>query len=565
MRILQFDVDNITYEPIRPEASLYEEIKEKGKVSVDNALVILVCVESWDGKETAEKAMNDTWEFMGKLARKRLVIYPFAHLSRELAEPKIAMALLDHMYGMGREGIEAVKAPFGWNKKLEISIKAHPLAEQSRSYGPGEAKKAYTKAKPVSINTAIVRKSSWAGLPETDHRTIGEKLDLYSFQEVSPAMVYWHPNGMRVFRELIGFMREKEDAYGYQEIGTPIVANTALWHVSGHMSHYKENMFYFESDMGELGLKPMNCPSTILIYKSRKWSYRELPFRTAIFDKLYRKELSGVLTGLFRVMEMTQDDGHIFIKNDQLEEEIGNVLKMVKEVYTAFDMEFAAKLSTMPDNHMGDEKLWEEATGALKNALEKNGITYGIKEKDGAFYGPKIDFDVIDSMGRNWQCATIQVDYQMPLRFELTYTGEDGAEKTPAIIHRAILGSLERFIAILVEHYQGKFPTWLAPVQVEVITISEHLNEYAKEVYGELRKAGIRTELDIGDRTLDYKIRDAISRKIPYSIVLGKKELESREITVRSRSGKQKHNAKLDDFISSLKDEVERRSNVLMI
>ncbi len=560
MRILQFDVDKIRFRPVRPEASVYEDLADKEEVSVEDALVLLVCIERGDTAEMADKAMSDTEEFMKKLARKRLVIYPFAHLSRNLEDPKMAMSLIAYMLKKAPEGMEVVKAPFGWNKKLAIEIKAHPLAEQSRSYGAEDEKKVYMKAKPVSANTSIVRKSSWSGLPEHDHRTIGEKLDLYSFQEVSPAMVYWHPNGMRIFKELMGFIREKEEEYEYKEIGTPVVANTALWHVSGHMDHYRENMFYFDSGMGELGLKPMNCPSSILVYKSRRWSYRELPFRTAIFDKLYRKELSGVVTGLFRVMELTQDDGHIFMTNEQLGEEISGLLRMIKEVYVVFGMEFAARLSTMPDDHMGDEKLWDAATNALKEALESNGIKYEVREKDGAFYGPKIDFDVLDSMGRNWQCATIQVDYQMPLRFGLSYTGEDGKEQVPVIVHRAILGSLERFIAILVEHYQGKFPTWLAPEQARIVTISQQTNGYAEKVYAELKKAGIRATLDIEDKTLEYKIREAISLRVPYTVVLGKKEEEAGTITVRSRSGAQKHGVKAEEFIEKASAEIRSRS-----
>ncbi len=556
------DVDKITYEPVKPEASVYEDVSRE-RISVEDTLVILVSIETGDTKETAEKAMRDTFDYMEKLARKKLVIYPFAHLSRELADPHEAMNMLNYMYSMVPESIEAKKAPFGWNKKLILDIKVHPLAEQSRTYSAGEEAKIYKKAKPVSANTAIVRKSDWSGMPPTDHRTLGEKLDLYSFQEVSPSMVYWHPNGHLLFRNLMQYLREKEEEHGYREIGTPVVANTALWHVSGHIDHYKENMFIFNSGTEELGLKPMNCPSTILIYKSRKWSYRDLPFRTAIFDKLYRREVSGALTGLFRVQELTQDDGHVFLREDQLEEEIEDLLKMVKEVYDTFEMRFIANLSTMPDNHMGDEKLWEQATNALKKALEKNRVEYKVKEKEGAFYGPKIDIDVLDALGRSWQCATIQVDYQQPIKFKLSYTGEDGHEKMPVIVHRAILGSLERFIAILVEHYQGKFPTWLSPVQVNVLSISEQTSEYAKSVYDELKKNRIRADLDISDRTLEYKIRESISMKVPYTIVLGKKEKEAGKIAVRNRDGVQKFGVDLHDFVGSLTKEISERSNAL--
>ena len=561
MKILQLDVNRITFEPIAPEASIYDNVK-KEEVSVDNTLVLLVSVEEGDTEQTAESAINDTEEYLKKLSRDSVLIYPFAHLSNSLAKPEDARRILEYMYKNIKERHEVMKAPFGWTKKLSIDIKGHPLAEQSRSYGKDEGKKIYKKVRPVEANTAVVRKSDWAGLPNTDHRSIGERLDLYSFQEVSPSMVYWHPNGHIIYRELVKFMRELEEACGYEETSTPVVANTALWHVSGHYDHYKDNMFMFDTDMGSLGLKPMSCPSTILIYKSRKWSYRELPFRTATFDKLYRKEISGALTGLFRVMELTQDDGHIFLAEEQIESESIMFLEMVKKAYGTFGMKFTAKLSTMPDNHMGDDALWDKATSALKHALENAGIKYEVKDKEGAFYGPKIDFDVFDSMGRAWQCATMQLDYQQPMRFGLEYTGEDGKQKMPVIIHRAVLGSLERFIAVLVEHFNGKFPVWLAPTQVIVMSISEQVVDYAKEVHNELKKHGVRSILDISDRTMQYKIRDAKMKEVPYTIILGKNEAEGKTISIRTRSGKQNNNISIEAFIEQVIGEIKDRKNV---
>ena len=564
MKVLQLDVDNITYTPVKPEARLYDEVERK-EVSINDVLVVMISVEKGDTNETAAKALSDISNFMGKLKRRKLLIYPYAHLSNNLAPPEDALEIINYMTSNAPEGIETLRGPFGWNKKLKLDIKGHPLAEQSRSYGPsGIGEKEFKKAKPTSVNTSIVKKSSWAGLPDTDHRTIGEKLDLYSFQEVSPSMVYWHPKGFIIFNELLKFIREKQEKYGYKEISTPIIANTALWHVSGHISHYRENMFVFDTEMGELGLKPMNCPSSILIYKSRKWSYKDLPFKTAIFDKLYRKEVSGALTGLFRVQEMTQNDGHIFLSEEQLEAEISEVIKLVKETYETFKMRFVANLSTMPDNHMGSEETWEKATDSLKKAMESNGIDYRVKEKDGAFYGPKIDFDVIDAMGRSWTFSTIQVDYQQPLQFKLEYVAEDGKERTPIMVHRAILGSLERTIAVLIEHYQGKFPTWLSPVQVRIISVSEHTSKYAQDIHAKMAGAGIRAELETSDKTMQNKLREAILEKVPYIIILGQKESESGSITVRSRSGNQKSLIKAEDFISQVSEEIRSRSNGLM-
>ncbi|MGC8647837.1 MAG: threonine--tRNA ligase [Candidatus Micrarchaeia archaeon] len=559
MKILQLDVNNISYELIKPEASIYEESNEN-HISIDDALALLVCVEKDDTEATADIAIKDAIGAMEKLKRKRVVVYPFAHLSNDLAGPKEAMHIINYMFEKLGRNYEAKKAPFGWNKALKIDIKGHPLAEQSKSYsGNVASQKRYSKAKPASINTAIVRKSDLSGLPENDHRTIGERLDLFSFQEVSPGMVYWHKNGKIIFEELVRFMRELLYEYDYNEISTPALANIALWHVSGHIEHYKENMFIFDANGESLGIKPMNCPSTILIYKARRWSYRELPFRTSIFDHIYRNEISGALTGLFRVRELTQDDGHIFAREDQIEQEVGLLLELVNRVYDTFGIKYKAKLSTMPENHMGNEELWEKATNALRKALDKNKMEYEVKEGEGAFYGPKIDFDIFDSMGRTWQCATIQLDYQLPLRFNITYTGEDGREYTPVLIHRAILGSVERFIGIMIEHFQGKFPTWLAPVQARIITISEKEKGYGKEIYKELKKHHIRVFLDDSDRTLDYKIREAQNLKIPYMLVIGKKEAESKTITVRQRDGKQMHNVKLDAFIKSVTNEINER------
>ena len=563
MKILQLDVDNITYLPVKPEAKIYDDVK-KEKVSIDLALVLLVSVEKGDTLEMAEKAAKDTASYLEKLQRKRLVIYPYAHLSNNLASPEDALTIINYLCKNAPEGVEVLRGPFGWNKKLSLDIKGHPLAEQSRSYYPeGAEEKTYKKVRPMSVNTSLVRKSSWAGLPDTDHRTIGERLDLYSFQEVSPGMVYWHNNGLIIFKELIKYIREKLTEYDYKEIATPAFANIALWHVSGHIEKYKDDMFMLSSEGQEMGLKPMNCPSTILIYKSRKWSYRDLPLRLADFDKLYRNEISGALTGLFRVREMTQDDAHIFVMDSQVENELTKLLTMIKELYAKFNLEYKAKLSTMPDKHLGDEALWAKATESLEHALKHNNIKYEIKPKEGAFYGPKIDFDIKDSMGREWQCATVQLDYQQPQRFGLEYTGEDGKEHTPVMIHRVIYGSLERFIGVLTEHVQGKFPTWMAPVQARVITISEQNNGYAEKIYTELRKNQIRTEIDIGNKTLENKIREAILMKIPYMVVVGKKEEESGKITIRSRSGKQTFGIATEEFIAKIHEEIETRSFTL--
>jgi threonyl-tRNA synthetase len=551
MRVLQLDVDRIEFELMEPEASVYEKTQQK-KVLIEDTLALFVSVEAGDTEAMASKAVVDAVEFCGKLKRQSILIYPFAHLSSDLEAPQRAMNLFNYMVKEAeKSGLGIEHAPFGWNKKLSLNIKGHPLAEMSRSYGGNAPKK--TEKKKVDLS--IVRKSDWSDVPDTDHRKIAERLDLFSFQEVSPGMVYWHNNGYVILKELVSYIRRRLAVSGYNEISTPTMANTALWHVSGHIDHYRENMFIMEANGQEVGLRPMGCPFAILVYKSKKRSYRDLPLRLAEFDKLYRNEISGALSGLFRVRELTQDDAHLFVTEAQIEKELVGLLSLVNEFYSKFGLEYKAKLSTMPDDHMGDENLWKKATDSLKNALGSNGIKYEIKEKEGAFYGPKIDIDVKDSMGREWQCATIQLDYQLPERFGLGYAGEDGREHTPVIIHRVIYGSLERFIGILTEHYQGRFPTWIAPVQAAIIPISEQTKGYGKRVFEEIAKSGIRAVLDDSDKTLNYKIKAAQEMKIPYMIILGKREEDTDTVSVRARDGGQSQSVKLESFLKSLADE----------
>lgn len=558
MKILELDVDRISFELVKPEAKVYEDSGEK-KFSAADAMALFVSIESGDDEAVVDSAIADLKKHMAQLKRGRVVLYPFAHLSGNLEEPRRAMELFNYMFENVSKDFDTVKAPFGWNKRLEISVKGHPLAERSRTFGSAAQAGPKVQKKARQIDTSIVRKSDVSGLPESDHRTIGEKLDIFSQQEVSPGMIYWHANGFIIYRQLLGLIREKLDEYNYEELSLPALANLALWKVSGHLDHYNKNMFMLDADGEQLGIKPMNCPSTILVYKSRKWSYRDLPWRTAVNDKLYRNEISGSLTGMFRVRELTMDDGHVFCREDQVENEIKIALKMIQEVLEIIGMDFIVKLSTMPEDHMGDEKLWERATEDLKAALKANKIEYEIKDGEGAFYGPKIEFELIDAMKRKWQGATIQLDYQLPLRFKIEYTGEDGKAHTPVLIHRAILGTLERFMGALIEHYQGKFPTWLAPVQVKVVSISEQSNAYAANVFNELKNGKIRVKLDDSDRTLDYKIREAQIQKVPYIVVVGKKEEDAGTIAVRARSGGQKFGVKVVDFIEKIQNETAMR------
>ena len=386
-----------------------------------------------------------------------------------------------------------------------------------------------------------------------DHRKLGKELGLFMFAEEGPGFPFFLPKGMTLKNTLIDYWREIHLREGYQEVSTPIILSRKLWENSGHWDHYKDNMYTTVIDEEDYAVKPMNCPGGMLVYKNQPHSYRDLPLRVGELGLVHRHEKSGQLHGLMRVRCFTQDDAHIFMRDDQIEDEIKGVTRLINEVYTQFGFEYFVELSTRPEDSMGSDEDWEMATNGLKKALEDMGLEYIVNEGDGAFYGPKIDFHLRDSLGRTWQCGTIQLDFQMPQRFNLEYTAEDGSKKRPIMIHRVCFGSIERFIGILIEHFAGKFPVWLAPVQVKVIPVSEKSMEYAAGVYEKLKAAGIRTELDHKDEKVGYKIRQAQLEKVPYMLVLGEKEAAEGAITVRSRDTGDLGAAGLEDFIADIK------------
>ncbi|HXW94991.1 MAG TPA: threonine--tRNA ligase [Nitrososphaerales archaeon] len=561
MKILQMHVDFIEFTPVKKEIESAENIEPR-KVREEDIVVLFTAFEQGDDGELVKKAVAESRDFLEKLGTKRVLLYPFAHLSQSLASPSDALSLLIEMEKETKDaGLEVSRAPFGWTKALQIKVKGHPLAEMSRSYSHGPpTPQALPPKRRRELTTesamARLKRSDFVNLPDTDHRVIGEKLDLFSFQEVSPGMVYWHDKGLTVRNVLIDFLRSELKAQGYQEVSTPTLANTALWMVSGHSEHYKDNMFLTMLGDEEMGLKPMNCPSTFLIYRSRKWSFRELPVRYATFDPLYRNELSGVASGLFRVKSLMQDDAHIIATEEQSEAELSKMLDLMEKVYGVFGLEFKVKISTRPDDYMGSDEEWKRATDILIQVVKSRGWKYEIKEKEGNFYSPKIDVDIRDSLGREWQCGTFQLDLQMPKRFKLAYTGSDGREHTPVVLHRTILGSLERFMGVMLEHYKGALPVWLSPVQAKVIPLSDEHMEYAKEVLSAITKGGVRAEGDYAAGTMGSKIRDAQLQKIPYMLVVGKKEEDSGTVAVRSRSGDQKFGVKVDDFVAQVRAEV---------
>ncbi len=393
-----------------------------------------------------------------------------------------------------------------------------------------------------------------------DHRKLGRELGLFMLAEEGPGFPFFLPKGMVLRNTLIDYWRQVHKKYGYVEISTPIILNQELWHRSGHWDHYKDNMYTTVIDGEDYAVKPMNCPGGMLVYKSEPHSYRDLPLRVGELGLVHRHELSGALHGLFRVRCFTQDDAHIFMTWDQMKDEIKNVMKLFDEVYSVFGLRYKIELSTMPEDHIGEEKDWNFATETLKEAVMECGKDFEINEGDGAFYGPKLDFHLADSLGRTWQCGTIQLDMQMPERFALEYVGEDGQKHRPVMIHRVVLGSIERFIGVITEHFAGAFPVWLSPVQAKVMPITDRAAGYARSVAEKLDEAGIRVETDLRNEKIGYKIREAQMQKLPYMLVVGDKESENGTVSVRTRSGVDLGAMSLDAFLSRINEEISTKA-----
>ncbi len=390
-----------------------------------------------------------------------------------------------------------------------------------------------------------------------DHRVLGKQLDLFSFNEAGPGFAFMHPKGMIIWNSIVNFWRGVHDKYNYEEIRTPIILNEQLWHMSGHWDNYKENMYFTNFDDTDYAIKPMNCPGGCLVFKTRQHSYREFPMRVAELGLVHRHEASGVMHGLFRVRQFTQDDAHIFCTPEQIESEIVGVIELTFEIYKAFGFEdFNIELSTKPEKHIGSDEIWETATNALSDALRHKKIDHKINEGDGAFYGPKIDFHIRDCLNRSWQLGTIQLDFSMPGRFGLVYTDKDNIEKTPVMIHRAVLGSFERFIGILIEHYGANFPLWLAPEQVRILPISEKSNDYARQIEARLKQEKFRCSCDISNEKIGAKIAKAHGEKLPYMLVVGPKEAESGTVNVRIRGAQDNKMVGIDQFLTTAKQKI---------
>ena len=460
------------------------------------------------------------------------------------------------------EFVDLCAGPHLMNTK---TVKAFKLTSLAGAYWRGNEKNkmltriygtAFTKKADLEEYLARIEEAK-----KRDHRKIGKELGIFMMREEGPGFPFFLPKGMVLKNTLLDYWREIHNKAGYQEISTPIMLNRQLWETSGHWDHYKENMYTTVIDDQDFAIKPMNCPGGVLVYESEPRSYRDLPLRMGELGLVHRHEKSGQLHGLMRVRCFTQDDAHIFMTPEQIREEIKGVAKLIDEVYSLFGFKYHVELSTRPEDSMGSDEDWEMATDALRAALDDLGLDYAVNEGDGAFYGPKIDFHLEDSLGRTWQCGTIQLDFQLPQRFNLEYIAADGEKHRPIMIHRVVFGSIERFIGILIEHFAGAFPTWLAPVQVRVLPISDKYMEYGQKVLAELKEAGIRAEIDTKAEKIGYKIREARLQKIPYMLVVGAKEEEDGVVSVRSRFKGDEGQKGLDAFISDIKEEIKNREN----
>jgi len=546
MKILSLHCDYIKFKPLKkalrePEKLAKKDEKEK---KIEEVLVIFTAVEKQDeGNKNIVKEYVDNVEDLAKqVSCKTIVLYPYAHLSSSLSSPSFAEKTMKNAEKK-LKGLKVVRAPFGYYKEFELKCKGHPLAELSREIGAGErkvekGKKVITEKYDYKKLLREISKSKLdtRKLKENDHRILGQKMDLFSFSDVAPGMVFWHNNGLLIKNLLIEFWREEHKKAGYQEVSTPQILDKKLWQISGHWEKYTDDIFLTEYENREFVVKPMNCPGVMLMYKSKPKSYKDLPLRIGELGIVHRQELSGVLGGLFRVVQFTQDDAHIFCSESELEQEIINIIELTQGFYKLFGFEYHIELSTRPKKKIGSEKQWDKAEKALEGVLRKKKIKFKFNKGDGAFYGPKIDFHIKDSLNRTWQLATIQLDFAMPERFGLSYKEKNDKLVRPVMIHRTIYGSLERFIGILLEHTKGNLPYWLFPIQCRVLPLSEKYIKEAELLAQDLNnKQKIRTDLDNRDLPLSKKVSDAEKERVPYILTIGEKELKNQILSVRIR------------------------------
>ena len=570
MKILSLHCDYIKFKPLKKALKNPEELSKEREslIEIQDPLVILTAIEKQDetNPKIVQELVKEVENLVKQISPSELVIYPFAHLSSSLSKPDFALKTLQEAELELSKKHKVVRAPFGYYKEFELKCKGHPLSELSRSIGNSENQSPQKQTIPKEENIdyrQLLREISKSKLDtrtlkENDHRIIGKQMDLFSFSETAPGMVFWHNNGLIIRNQLIEYWREEHRKAGYQEIQTPQILDKKLWLISGHWEKFKENMFMTEYEGKELAVKPMNCPGGMLVYKTTPKSYKDFPLKVAELGIVHRIELSGVLGGLFRVIQITQDDAHIFCTEKQLEDEITKVIELTEKIYKKFNLEFDhVELSTRPEKRIGEEKLWDKAEKVLEDVLKKKKMKYKINPGDGAFYGPKIDFHIKDSLNRTWQTSTIQLDFAMPERFDLNYTDENNNQLRPVMVHRTILGSLERFTGILLENTNGKLPLWLSPKQIRIVNFTDKNNNACEKLKEELDNLGFRVDTDLKSEPIGGKIKQAEMEKIPYIITIGNKEEESGNLAVRKDN--KVTQIKKSDFIKQIEKEVKER------
>jgi len=561
MKILSLHCDYIKYKPLKKALKEPEKLSEKRKneIQVEEPLVIMIAVEKNDEKnpDLIKQLTEEIEKLADQVKSKRIVLYPYAHLSSSLSKPSFALQTLEQAEKALKK-FEVSRAPFGYYKEFELKVKGHPLSELSRNiHFSGEIKEEEYDPKKL-LREITKSKLDTRELKPNDHRILGQQMDLFSFSEVAPGMVFWHNNGVIIRNELIKLWRDEQKKAGYQEILTPQILDKKLWQISGHWEKYNKNIFLSNYENRDFAVKPMNCPGGMLVYKSRPKSYKDLPLRVAELGVVHRQELSGVLSGLFRLVQFTQDDAHIFCTEKQLEQEIINIIDLTDKFYKIFNFPYHVELSTRPEKRIGNNKIWDKAESILEKVLKDKKIKFKINKGDGAFYGPKIDFHIEDSLKRNWQLATIQLDFAMPERFDLNYKDKDNKAKRPIMLHRVIYGSLERFIGILLEHTKGHLPLWLAPKQVRIINFTDRNNSSCKTLSSNLNEQNIRVDLDLSTEPLQGKIKQAEIEKIPYIIVIGDKEEKSNTLAVRQNGKITSINQ--NEFLDKIKKEIEDKT-----
>ncbi|WHY88521.1 threonine--tRNA ligase [Neobacillus novalis] len=536
------------------EDGFFYDLKLEHSLTSDDLRSIEKEMENIINENLVIKRMEVTYEEAKKVFEEKGEPYKLELLNDIQKDEKITL------YQQG-EFIDLCRGPHLPSTGL---IKAFKLTRVSGAYWRGDSQNevlqrvygvAFQKKKDLQEYLHFLEEAA-----KRDHRKLGKQLDLFMFSEEAPGMPFYLPNGQIVRNELENFSRELQIKAKYEEVRTPFMMNQRLWEDSGHWDHYHENMYFSDVDETKFAMKPMNCPGHMLIFKNSLYSYRDLPIRMAEFGQVHRHESSGALNGMFRVRTFCQDDAHIFVREDQIESEIKQVFSLIDQVYRTFGFEYSVELSTRPEKSLGDDSIWEISEGALKNVLEKLEINYHLNEGDGAFYGPKIDFHIKDALKRSHQCATIQLDFQMPEKFDLTYISEKNEKVRPVVIHRAIYGSIDRFFGILIEHFAGAFPVWLAPVQVQIIPVSQVHLDYCLKVQSELKQSGVRVKINQSNEKLGYKIREAQMQKIPYMLVLGDCEVNEEAVNVRKYGAQQSESTSLISFIKKIKNQIKERS-----